>query len=63
MEDFHLMQGLEAANYLNEYFPDLILRNVLLLLLVLGDLLKQVSIVRVFHYNAIVVISQCFHLP
>lgn len=51
MEYFHLVESLEASNYLNEYFPDLILRNILLLLLMMSNLLEQVSIVGILHYN------------
>ena len=52
MEDLHLVQSLQASDNLDENFPNLVLRYVLLLLLVSGDLLKQVTIVRVLHDDA-----------
>jgi len=52
MEDFHVMERFKASYNLNEYFPNDILRNVLLLFLMSSDLLKQVTIVWVFHHDA-----------
>lgn len=45
MEDFHVMERFKASYNLNEYFPNDILRNVLLLFLMSSDLLKQITIV------------------
>ena len=52
MKYFNLVESLEPPHNLNEYFPDIVFADVLLLLLMLGDLLEQVSIVRVLHYDA-----------
>jgi len=52
MKDFSLMQSSEPLNYLNKYFPNLIFLDVLLLLLMIGYLLKQITSVWVFHYDA-----------
>lgn len=43
MKDFSLMQSSEPLNYLNKYFPNLIFLDVLLLLLMIGYLLKQIT--------------------
>lgn len=51
VENLHLMERLESSHNLDEDLPYLILWNVLLLLLVRGDLLEQVSVVRVLHHN------------
>jgi len=45
MEDLDFVQSAQASHNLNEYFPNDILRNVLLLFLMSSDLLKKVPVV------------------
>lgn len=53
MEDFHVMERFKASYNLNEYFPDIVLLNVLLILLMSSYLLEEISIIRIFHHDAI----------
>jgi hypothetical protein len=51
VEDLEIMKSLEAPDCLDEYLPyDLFFEEVASLL-VLANLLKDVAIIRVFHYN------------
>ena len=52
MHDFDLVHGVQANDCLDEDLPDLTLFNVCLLLLVLTDLLKDITVVSQFHNNA-----------
>jgi len=52
MENVDLVQRLQALDHLYEDPPDFLLLEIGLLLLVLGDLLKEVSVVSVLHDNA-----------
>lgn len=52
MEYFHIVKRLQTADYLYEYSPDVIFMYVLLFLLMLGNLLEQVSVVHILHYDA-----------
>lgn len=51
MEYFNFMKCFESFYYLDKYFPNQVFLNVLLLFLMLGDFLKEISIVRVLHDN------------
>ena len=53
MENLDVMEGLEASDYLYEYFPYIFLLNILLVLLVHSNFLEQVAVVRILHHNAI----------
>ena len=53
VEDFYVMQRLKTSNHLDEYFPNFFFLDVLLVLLVGRNFLEKVSVVRVFHHNAI----------
>ena len=52
VEDLNVVQGLQTSNHLDEYFPNFLLLDVLLVLLMGRNFLEKVSVVRVFHHNA-----------
>ena len=52
MQDVLAMQGSQSLDHLNEYFPDGRLSYHAIGLLVLYNLLIQVSIVQVVHHDA-----------
>lgn len=54
MKNFDVMERFQAANNLNKYLPDFIFLNVLLILLMGCDLLKQIAVVRILHYDTII---------
>ncbi len=51
MEDLDLMKTLEATDYLDKHTPDVILLKQRLILLVITNLLKQIPIIHILHYN------------
>lgn len=51
MQNHDLVQATKASNYLNEYFPDVVLLKQRLFLLVLSYSLEQVAMVCVFHHD------------
>ena len=53
VENLNLVERLEPTYDLNKYFPDKILRNVLLLLLMRCNFLEQITAIRILHYNTI----------
>ena len=55
MEDFDVMEGLEAPYHLYKYFPYLFLLNILLVLLMHSNFLEQVAVVGILHHNAILI--------
>ena len=52
MKNISLMQSRKTPDNLYENSPDFILLNILLSLGCIRDLLKEVTVVRVVHYNA-----------
>lgn len=52
MQDLSIMEGLESPDDLDEDIPDLLLLDVCLSLLVVADLLEDVAVVSVLHYQA-----------
>lgn len=52
MENVRVVQGFQTFYNLDENAPNVVLAEVRLLLLMSSDLLKEVSIVCVFHYDA-----------
>ena len=52
MENVRVVQGFQTFYNLDENAPNVVLAEVSLLFLMSSDLLKEVSIVRVFHYDA-----------
>ena len=52
MENIGVMERLQALDNLDEDAPDVFLSQIGLLLLVSGDFLKQIPIVRILHDNA-----------
>ena len=51
MEDVHIMQSLQSLYDLDENAPNVIFFEVGLLLLVLCNLLEEISVVCILHYN------------
>jgi hypothetical protein len=52
VDNLQVMQGFQPSRRLYENFPDVILINQLIALLMVLDQLKYVSSIRIFHYNA-----------
>jgi len=52
MENFNIMEGLQPAYDLDEYAPDFVLSYVALLLLMCGNFLEQITVIRVLHDDA-----------
>ena len=53
MKDEDFMKTAEAADHLNEDFPDIVLLEQCVVLLMLTYLLKEITIVRILHDNTI----------
>lgn len=53
MEDFKIMKSFKTSDGLDEDFPYNFLLEEITSLLVLANLLKNISIIRVFHNNTI----------
>ena len=51
MKDIDIMEGSQTFNNLDEDPPDIIFLHVSLVFLVLGNLLEQVPIVCILHYD------------
>ena len=52
VDNFQVMQGFQTSRRLYENFPDVILINQLIALLMVLDQLKYISSIRIFHHNA-----------
>ena len=52
MENVRVVERLQTLDYLDKDAPDVFLSQIGLLLLVSGDFLKQIPIVRILHNNA-----------
>jgi len=52
MEDQSFVECSQATDHLDENAPNVLLLDVLLVFLVLGDLLEQVTVITVLHHNA-----------
>ena len=53
MQDFSVMQCFEASDNLNENIPNLLFLDVRFSLLVAANLLEDITIVSIFHYQTI----------
>ena len=51
VEDLAIVQRLQPAHYLNKYVPDLLLFDIGFALLVTANLLEDVTIICVLHYE------------
>jgi hypothetical protein len=53
MKNFEVMQRLETPNCLYEYFPNDLLFEEVVQLLILADLLKNIAVIRILHHYTI----------
>jgi hypothetical protein len=52
MHNVQVVHRLQSANHLYEYLPDFLLRKARFVFLMVRNLLEQVPVIRVLHYNA-----------
>ena len=53
MQDFSVMQCFQASDNLNENIPNLLFLDVGFSLLIAANLLEDIAIVSIFHYETI----------
>jgi len=53
MQYFEIMKSLESSNSLYKYFPNNFLLEQIVCLLVLANLLKHITIIRIFHHYTV----------
>ena len=51
MQNLQFVEGLEAADHLNNDLPDVLLLHELLVVLALADALEHVAVIRKLHHN------------
>lgn len=52
MKNVEVVEGLEAADYLDHNLPDVLLLHELFMILALTDALENVTVVRELHHDA-----------
>lgn len=65
MENFEVVQGLQTFDHLNKNSPDVVLLELCFALLVIYNLLVEVSIISVVHYDAeeLMVLQESVFVP